>query len=403
MGIAKGYRVILTMPDNVNLERRNLLRALGAELELTPARLGMRGAIDKADALAKELPGAYLPEQFSNPANPEAHRRTTAREILRDTGGEVDIFVAGVGTGGTLTGVGEVLKAHNPAVRIVAVEPADSPVLSGGKSGPHGLAGLGAGFRPPILNTEVYDEVVPVRNDEAYGACRKIARDEALLLGMSSGAALFAATALARRAENREKAIVAVMPDTGERYLSTNLFLGLTGRRGHMREQNIYDDPSFFDGYQKLRQNPSAANDLVEKPALFSLLPDVAGKAVVDLGCGYGENCRGISPPWGGARGGDRYFGENAGGRRRGESTRQRPFSAHEHERSDAAGGPVRSGGQPLAVHYIEDFDTLLRQIHRLLTPGGPSFSRRSTRSPPRSCGSRAGRGTARGGSFTTT
>ena len=224
VGIAKGYRVILTMPDNVNLERRNLLRALGAELELTPARLGMRGAIDKADALAKELPGAYLPEQFSNPANPEAHRRTTAREILRDTGGEVDIFVAGVGTGGTLTGVGEVLKAHNPAVRIVAVEPADSPVLSGGKSGPHGLAGLGAGFRPPILNTEVYDEVVPVRNDEAYGACRKIARDEALLLGMSSGAALFAATALARRAENREKAIVAVMPDTGERYLSTNLF-----------------------------------------------------------------------------------------------------------------------------------------------------------------------------------
>ena len=224
VGIAKGYRVILTMPDNVNLERRNLLRALGAELELTPARLGMRGAIDKADALAKELPGAYLPEQFSNPANPEAHRRTTAREILRDTGGEVDIFVAGVGTGGTLTGVGEVMKAHNPAVRIVAVEPADSPVLSGGKSGPHGLAGLGAGFRPPILNTEVYDEVVPVRNDEAYGACRKIARDEALLLGMSSGAPLFAATALARRAENREKAIVAVMPDTGERYLSTNLF-----------------------------------------------------------------------------------------------------------------------------------------------------------------------------------
>ena len=224
VGIAKGYRVILTMPDNVNLERRNLLRALGAELELTPARLGMRGAIDKADALAKELPGAYLPEQFSNPANPEAHRRTTALEILRDTGGVVDIFVAGVGTGGTLTGVGEVLKAHNPAVRIVAVEPADSPVLSGGKSGPHGLAGLGAGFRPPILNTEVYDEVVPVRNDEAYGACRKIAKDEALLLGMSSGAALFAATALARRAENRGKAIVAVMPDTGERYLSTNLF-----------------------------------------------------------------------------------------------------------------------------------------------------------------------------------
>ena len=181
VGIAKGYRVILTMPDNVNLERRNLLRALGAELELTPARLGMRGAIDKADALAKELPGAYLPEQFSNPANPEAHRRTTALEILRDTGGVVDIFVAGVGT-------------------------------------------LGAGFRPPILNTEVYDEVVPVRNDEAYGACRKIAKDEALLLGMSSGAALFAATALARRAENRGKAIVAVMPDTGERYLSTNLF-----------------------------------------------------------------------------------------------------------------------------------------------------------------------------------
>ena len=224
VGAAKGYRVVLTMPDNVNLERRNLLRALGAELVLTPARLGMQGAIDKADGLAKERPGAYLPDQFRNPANPEAHRQTTAQEILRDTEGQVDIFVAGVGTGGTLTGVGEVLKAHNPAVRVVAVEPADSPVLSGGKSGPHGLAGLGAGFRPPVLNTEVYDEVIPVRSDEAYGACRKIAGDEALLLGMSSGAALFAATALARRAENRGKTIVAVMPDTGERYLSTNLF-----------------------------------------------------------------------------------------------------------------------------------------------------------------------------------
>ncbi len=224
VGVSKGYRVILTMPDNVNLERRNLLRALGAELILTPARFGMRGAIDKAAALCKEIPGAYLPEQFSNPANPEAHRRTTAREILRDTDGKVDIFVAGVGTGGTLTGVGEVLKEHNPSVRIVAVEPADSPVLSGGKSGPHGLAGLGAGFRPPILNTDLYDEVVPVRNDEAYGACRKIAKEEALLLGMSSGAALYAATVLARRAENRGKTVVAVMPDTGERYLSTNLF-----------------------------------------------------------------------------------------------------------------------------------------------------------------------------------
>ena len=224
VGVSKGYRVILTMPDNVNLERRNLLRALGAELMMTPARFGMQGAIDKAAALCKEIPGAYLPEQFSNPANPEAHRRTTAREILRDTDGKVDIFVAGVGTGGTLTGVGEVLKEHNPSVRIVAVEPADSPVLSGGKSGPHGLAGLGAGFRPPILNTDLYDEVVPVRNDEAYGACRKIAKEEALLLGMSSGAALHAATVLARRAENRGQTIVAVLPETGDRYLSTNLF-----------------------------------------------------------------------------------------------------------------------------------------------------------------------------------
>ena len=220
----RGYRVILTMPETMSAERRSLLSALGAELVLTPGPAGMQGAIDKANELLATLPGAWMPAQFDNPANARAHYETTGPEIWRDTDGTVDIFVAGVGTGGTLTGVGEVLKAHNPAVRIVAVEPADSPVLSGGKSGPHGLAGLGAGFRPPILNTDVYDEVVPVRNDEAYGACRKIAKDEALLLGMSSGAALFAATALARRAENRGKAIVAVMPDTGERYLSTNLF-----------------------------------------------------------------------------------------------------------------------------------------------------------------------------------
>ncbi len=350
----------------------------------------------------KSCPRAYLPEQFSNPANPEAHRRTTAlRSCGIPAGWWISLWPASA-RALPLTGVGEVLKAHNPAVRIVAVEPADSPVLSGGKSGPHGLAGLGAGFRPPILNTEVYDEVVPCATTRAYGACRKIAKDEALLLGMSSGAALFAATALARRAENRGKAIVAVMPDTGERYLPPSL-LGLEYRRGHMREQNIYDDPSFFDGYQKLRQNPSAANDLVEKPALFSLLPDVAGKAVVDLGCGYGENCRNFFPPWGGARGGDRYFGENAGGRRRGESTRQRPFSAHEHERSDAAGGPVRSGGQLPGRPLHRGFRHPVAANPPSSHPGGPSFSRRSTRSPPRSCGSRAGRGTARGGSFTTT
>lgn len=224
VGGSKGYRVILTMPDNVGIERRNLLRALGAELVLTPSRSGMRGATAKARQLAKEIPGAFLPEQFDNQANPAIHRRTTVREILRDTGGQIDIFVAGVGTGGTLTGVGEVLREALPQVKIIAVEPADSPVLSGGKAGPHGLQGLGAGFRPPILNTAILDDVMTVRNDEAYDACRRIAKAEALLLGMSSGAALHAATQLARRAENRGKTILSIMPDTGERYLSTNLF-----------------------------------------------------------------------------------------------------------------------------------------------------------------------------------
>ena len=224
VGGSKGYRVILTMPDNVNIERRNLLRALGAELVLTPARSGMKGATVRAEQLAKDVPGAWLPEQFDNLANPAIHRNTTAREILRDTGGQVDIFVAGVGTGGTLTGVGEVLKTELPHIKIIAVEPADSPVLSGGKAGPHGLQGLGAGFRPPILNTALLDEVVTVRSDEAYTACRRMAKAEALLLGMSSGAALHAATQLARRAENRGKTILSIMPDTGERYLSTNLF-----------------------------------------------------------------------------------------------------------------------------------------------------------------------------------
>ena len=219
-----GYRVIITMPDIPGGERRSLLKALGAEVVLTPASRGMQGAIRKAEELAATIPGAYIPRQFDNQANPQIHRRTTAQEILRDTEGHVDVFVAGVGTGGTLTGIAEVLKEHNPAIKVVAVEPADSPVLSGGKSGAHKLQGIGAGFTPPVLNQEIYDEVMAVRNDEAFEACRVMAHTEALLLGVSAGAALHAATQLARRAEYRGKTIVSVMPDTGERYLSSNLF-----------------------------------------------------------------------------------------------------------------------------------------------------------------------------------
>ena len=224
VGRIHGYRVIITMPDIPGGERRSLLKALGAEVVLTPASRGMQGAIRKAEELAATIPGAYIPRQFDNQANPQIHRRTTAQEILRDTEGHVDVFVAGVGTGGTLTGIAEVLKEHNPAIKVVAVEPADSPVLSGGKSGAHKLQGIGAGFTPPVLNQEIYDEVMAVRNDEAFEACRVMAHTEALLLGVSAGAALHAATQLARRAEYRGKTIVSVMPDTGERYLSSNLF-----------------------------------------------------------------------------------------------------------------------------------------------------------------------------------
>lgn len=224
VGAARGYRVILTMPETMSEERRNLLAALGAEVVLTPGNLGMAGSIQKADELAARIPDSFIPRQFDNPANPEAHRRTTAVEILRDTDRHVDIFVAGVGTGGTLTGVGEVLKKEIPGVRIVAVEPAGSPLLEGGKPGPHNLQGIGANFIPSVLNTEIYDEVIGVENEEAYGAARKLVKAEGLLLGISSGAALFAAVKLAKRPENKGKTIVAVMPDTGERYLSTELY-----------------------------------------------------------------------------------------------------------------------------------------------------------------------------------
>lgn len=221
---SRGYRVILTMPETMSVERRSLLRAYGAELVLTDGAKGMRGAIEKAEALAAETPGSFMPGQFANAANPAAHRSTTGPEIWADTDGRVDIFVAGVGTGGTVTGVGEYLKAQNPAVRVVAVEPADSPVLSGGASGPHKIQGIGAGFVPKTLNTAVYDEILRVGNEDAFAAGRALARREGLLVGISSGAAVFAAEQLAKRPENAGKTIVALLPDTGERYLSTPMF-----------------------------------------------------------------------------------------------------------------------------------------------------------------------------------
>ena len=221
---AKGYRLILTMPETMSIERRSLLAALGAEVVLTPGAQGMKGAIAKADELAQTLPHTFVAHQFDNPANPDVHRRTTAEEIWRDTDGKVDIFVAGIGSGGTITGVGEALKAKNPQIRIVAVEPADSPVLSGGKPGPHPLQGIGAGFVPSILNTSVYDEVFTVTGDEAFRTSRAMAKTEGLLAGISSGAAVYAASQIAKREENKGKLIVALLPDTGERYLSTALF-----------------------------------------------------------------------------------------------------------------------------------------------------------------------------------
>ncbi len=221
---AKGYRLIITLPDTFSIERRNLLKALGAELILTPGAEGMPGAIRKAEELAAQTPNSYLPNQFKNPANPEIHRKTTAEEIWRDTDGQVDIFIGGVGTGGTITGVGEVLKQKKPGIQIIAVEPFDSPVLSGGSKGPHKIQGIGAGFVPDNFNAKVVDEIYKVKNEEAFETSRKLAKTEGLLVGISSGAAAFAATQIAKRPENKGKVIVALLPDTGERYLSTVLF-----------------------------------------------------------------------------------------------------------------------------------------------------------------------------------
>ncbi len=221
---AKGYRLILTMPDTMSIERRQLLKILGAEVVLTEGAKGMRGAIEKADELVKATPGAFMPQQFNNPANPEIHRRTTAEEIWRDTDGGVDIFIAGIGTGGTITGVGEVLKARKPSVKIIGLEPADSPVLSGGKPGSHKIQGIGAGFVPSILNRSVIDEIITVRHEDAGDIARRLARREGIFCGISSGAAVWAALEVARRPESKGKTIVTVLPSTGERYLSTWLF-----------------------------------------------------------------------------------------------------------------------------------------------------------------------------------
>ena len=221
---ARGYRMIVVMPDSMSMERRLLMTAYGAELVLTPGAKGMAGAIAKADELASEIPNSFIPGQFVNPSNPKAHRETTGPEIYDDTDGTVDIFVAGVGTGGTITGVGEYLKSRNPKVQVVAVEPSDSPVLSGGNPGPHKLQGIGAGFVPEVLNTQVYDEVFPVTSEEAYAGGRLMGRSEGVLVGISSGAALHAAIQVAKRPENEGKTIVVLLPDTGDRYLSTPMF-----------------------------------------------------------------------------------------------------------------------------------------------------------------------------------
>ena len=221
---ARGYRIVITMPETMSVERRNLMKAYGAEIVLTEGAKGMKGAIAKADELAKEIPNSFIPGQFVNPANPAVHRATTGPEIWEDTDGKVDIFVAGVGTGGTVTGVGEYLKSQNPAVKVVAVEPAASPVLSGGAAGPHKIQGIGAGFVPGVLNTKIYDEIIPVENDAAFASGKEVGKTDGVLVGISSGAAIWAAAELAKRPENKGKIIVAMLADTGERYLSTPLF-----------------------------------------------------------------------------------------------------------------------------------------------------------------------------------
>ena len=223
---SKGYRLILTMPETMSVERRNILKAYGAEIVLTEGARGMTGAIEKAEELAKEIPGSFLTRQFENPANPEAHRKTTGPEIWQDTDGKVDILVAGVGTGGTITGTGEYLKSQNPQVKVVAVEPSDSPVLSGGAPGPHKLQGIGAGFVPKALNTQVYDEILTLGSEESFAAAKLLAHKEGILVGISSGAALHGAMELARRPENKGKTIVVILPDSGDRYYSTPLFEG---------------------------------------------------------------------------------------------------------------------------------------------------------------------------------
>jgi cysteine synthase A len=220
----KKYRLTLTMPETMSMERRKLLRHLGAELVLTPGNEGMKGAINKAKEILSQTANAYMPDQFSNPANPESHRKTTAEELWKDTDGGADFFVSGVGTGGTITGVSEVIKSRKPSFKAVAVEPADSPVLSGGKPGPHKIQGIGAGFVPAVLNTKIIDEIIPVTNEDAFGTARALARHEGILCGISSGAAMWAAIVIGKRPENKGKQIVVILPSTGERYLSTDLF-----------------------------------------------------------------------------------------------------------------------------------------------------------------------------------
>ncbi len=224
VAVPRGYRVIIVMPDSMSVERQKTMKAYGAELVLTPGALGMAGAIAKAEELAKELPDSFIPDQFGNPANAAAHRKTTGPEIWRDTDGKVDIFVAGVGTGGTITGTGEYLKSMKPEVRVIAVEPAASPLLSGGKAGPHGIQGIGANFVPAVLNTDIYDEIIPVTNEAAFETGRMLGKTEGFLAGISSGAALWAAIEAAKRPENEGKTIVVLLPDTGDRYLSTAMF-----------------------------------------------------------------------------------------------------------------------------------------------------------------------------------